>query len=310
MKYMLLAENDKKWGMSMDIDFKVGHVIKKIRIEKKFSQTELSNDICHINSLVKIESNKMSPSFEILQALVGRLGVSIESIINHAMLEKNNFYMEQKALLEKCMENHDLVKLERYSDLIDDVTYQGLPIVEQQFLDVIRVAILLDIHHSKEKAFQLAKNSLYKTYKDGSAYFTKEENLLINLLLKIEQKKEHIDLAKQAYIFVSKQNTYLQDKHGYIMLTTGLMYTSYIKEDWFNVLEYATIGERLAHEIDKGRFLPNFIFMQGLATYLLETNIDQGLSDMKRALNMCRMIHQLDNYNDLLEHAKRFDIKL
>ncbi|PNP92541.1 hypothetical protein BMT55_08205 [Listeria newyorkensis] len=284
--------------------------MKQIRADKKFSQEELSLGICHINTIVKIESNKVAPSFELLLALVNRLGVSIDDVIKRARLMNNALYMEQKALLEKCMENHDMIKLERYARLIDEEVYTQLPIVEQQFLDIIEVSILLDNYQMKEKALRLVKQSLQKTHRDASTYFTREESLLINLLLKIEQSEEHIQLAQQAYTFISKQNVYLQDKHGYIILATGLMYTAYIQKDWFRVLEYATVGEKIAVEMDKLRFMPNFIFMQGLAMYLLETDMEQGLSEIKRALDICKFTNRQDNYNDLLEHAKSFDIIL
>ncbi|AQY51534.1 XRE family transcriptional regulator [Listeria weihenstephanensis FSL R9-0317] len=294
----------------MDIDFKLGSVIKEIREDKGYSQTELCKDICHINTIRNIEKNTTSPSFELLRALAGRLGESIDVMIRNAELKRNAFYVQQKTQLEKYAEAYDLDACESVLSLIDSAElYPQLLASEQQFIDRIRVVILLYTYKDVDRAYSLAEKSLLKTFKKD-AYFTREECLLINLLLSMKQTTKNIELAKKALKWIKKRDSYLQDTYAFVLLVNGLVMLSYIQEDWFELLDYATIGEKAALKLDKSRFIPNFIFMQGLATHKLMIDPNFGLSEMKRAMEYALLIRQLDNYQDLYAYARKHNIDL
>ncbi|MBC1316904.1 helix-turn-helix domain-containing protein [Listeria booriae] len=110
----------------MNIRFEVGHVIKRIRMEMACSQEELCDGICSINSIARIESNKISPSFEILLALVDRLGVSIEKIIAEVSLGQNRLYIQQRVAMEHHAESNNFVAVKEDLKLIDEPNYENL----------------------------------------------------------------------------------------------------------------------------------------------------------------------------------------
>ncbi|MBF2599159.1 helix-turn-helix domain-containing protein [Listeria seeligeri] len=293
----------------MDIEFKLGPIIKRIREDKGYSRAELCDGICHINTIINIEKNTTSPSFEILRMIAGRLGESIDVIIRNADLKKNAFYVQQRTKLEKYAEVHDLDGCESVLSLIDADLYKQLLPSEQQFFDRVRVVVLLGNYQDVNTAYTLAKKSLYKTFKKDQ-YFTREECLLINLLLSMKQSKDNIELAKSALKWIRKQDSYTQDTYAYVLLINGLTMLSYLQEEWFELLDYATEGEKVAVELDKSRFIPNFIFMQGLATYQLMIDTNYGLSKMKHALDYALLIRQLGNFQDLNEYAQKYGIDL
>ncbi|MBC1945369.1 helix-turn-helix transcriptional regulator [Listeria booriae] len=293
----------------MEMDFKLGSVIRKIREDKGYTREELCEGICHINTIGNIEGNRTSPTFELLRMMAGRLGESVDVIIRSAELEKNAFYVQQKMQLEKYAEAYDLDGCEAVLSLIDDDLYTKLLPAEQQFFDRVQVVVLLGSYQDVEKAYALAKKSLYKTYKkDG--HFTREECLLINLLLSMKQSQKNVELAKKALKWIRKRDNYVQDVYAFVLLINGLVMLSYMREEWFELLDYAVTGEKMALKLDKSRFIPNFIFMQGLATYKLMIDINFGLSEMKRAIDYAILIRQLDNYKDLCEYAKKHNINL
>ncbi|EAE7321252.1 helix-turn-helix domain-containing protein [Listeria innocua] len=295
--------------MNMNIDFKLGSVIREIREDKGYSQSDLCKGICHINTIRNIETNTTSPSFELLRAIAGRLGESIDVIIRNAELKRDALYVQQKTQLKKYAEAYDLDACESVLSLIDDELYSKLLASEQQFIDRIRVVIFLHTYNDVEKAYALAEKSLNKTFKKD-AYFTREECLLINLMLSMKQSSKNIELAKKALKWIKKKDSYLQDVYAFVLLINGLVMLSYIQENWFELLEYATMGEKAALKLDKSRFIPNFIFMQGLSTYKLMIDQNFGISEMKRAIEYALLIRQLDNYQDLCEYAKKHNIDL
>ncbi|TLG76647.1 helix-turn-helix domain-containing protein [Culicoidibacter larvae] len=294
----------------MDINFKMGQTIKQIRISKGYSQQELCRDICHVNTLVKIESNTLSPSFEILRALAARMGLTVDDLIKRTELERDPFYVQIRTRLKKSVAKYDVGGMEQELSLLSDEMYEKLPPMEQQFIDVLKLALLLDTYKDFEAGYKLAKESLYKTYKDGATFFTDEECMLINNLLKIEQSEEHIALAKEAFEWVRKQDDSVQNGHCYILLLNGLTMTAFLQENWLELTEYAAIGEQVATKYDKARFMPIFIFMLGISDYMLAVNKERGLGEMKRALDYSLVMKNMFLYQALISYTKKYNIEL
>ncbi|MBC6314040.1 helix-turn-helix domain-containing protein [Listeria grandensis] len=294
----------------MNIRFRVGHVIKRIRTEMGYSQEELCDGICNINSIARIESNKTSPSFEILLALVERLGVSIEKIIAEASLEQNRLYTQQRMAMEQHAETNNWVAVKEDLKLIDDVMYQNLSIKKQQIIDIMRIEVLTSVDGEIYRAKLLAEKSLYKSYKDKATYYTDEEIKLINIVLRYEQSPSNIERAENALAWMENQNPYLQDNYLSLFLLNGLMITAYMVENWKKVLEVSSRGLQIAEQIESMKFIPNFLFLKGFSLYMMNIERDKGKVLMQEAFKVCEISNHMYIREGLIDTLMQYNIAL
>ncbi|EAD2655811.1 helix-turn-helix transcriptional regulator [Listeria monocytogenes] len=294
----------------MSIKFRVGHVIKKIRSHKGYSQAELCKGICSVNALARAESNETSPSFEILFALLDRLGVSIEKVIAEANLEEKRLFIQQKLAMEHHMESYDLVSVKESLKLIDDVTYNNLSIREQQFIDIMKVEVLTHIEGQGKKAKLLAEAALYKSYKEKANYFSDEEVKLINIILRFEQSNTNIRRAEKALLWLEKEHPYLQNRYLMLYLINGLMITEYLNENWRKVLEMSAKGLQIAEKEQGMKFIPNFLFLKGLSLYMLNIEQDKGKVLMQESFKICELTNHMYVREGLLDTVTKYNIIL
>ncbi|EIO5735578.1 helix-turn-helix transcriptional regulator [Listeria monocytogenes] len=294
----------------MDIKFRVGHIIKRIRSEKGYSQAELSAGICSINALARAESNETSPSFEILFALLDRLGVSIEKVIAEANLEEKRLFIQQKLVMEHHVESYDLVSVKESLKLIDDFTYNNLSIREQQFIDIMKIEVLTHVEGQWKKAKLLAEAALYKSYKEKANYFSDEEVKLINIILRFEQSNTNIKRAEKALLWLEKEHPYLQNRYLMLYLINGLMITEYLNENWRKVLEMSAKGLQIAEKEQGVKFIPNFLFLKGLSLYMLNIEQDKGKVLMQEAFKVCELTNHMYVREGLLDTVTKYNIIL
>lgn len=294
----------------MDIKFRVGHIIKRIRSDKGYSQAELSDGICSINALARAESNETSPSFEILFALVERLGVSMQKIIAEANLERNRLYTQQKIAMERHAETNNFVAVKEDLKLIDESIYENLPTKEQQFVDIMRIEVLTSVDGEISRAKALAEKALYKSYKEKSTYFTDEEIKLINIALRFEQSTANIERAKKALLWIESQNPYLHDNYLSLFLLNGLMITAYLAENWRVVLETSSRGLQIAEQKESIKFIPNFLFLKGFSLYMMNIERDKGKLLMQEAFKVCEITKHMYIREGLIDTLTQYGIKL
>ncbi|MBC2002611.1 helix-turn-helix transcriptional regulator [Listeria booriae] len=294
----------------MNIRFRAGHVIKRIRMEMAYSQEELCDGICSINSIARIESNKTSPSFEILLALVDRLGVSIEKIIAEVSLEQNRLYIQQRIAMEHHAESNNFVAVKEDLKLIDESIYEKLSVRDQQFIDIMRIEVLTSVEGEILRAKILAEKSLYKSYKEKATYFTDEEIKLINIVLRFEQSPSNIKRAEKALAWIENQNPYLQDNYLSLFLLNGLMITAYLAENWRWVLEVSSKGLQIAEQKESMKFIPNFLFLKGLSLYMMNIERDKGKLLMQEAFKVCEITKHMYIREGLIDTLTQYKIEL
>ncbi|TLG72578.1 helix-turn-helix domain-containing protein [Culicoidibacter larvae] len=295
----------------MNVDFKIGNHIKSIRVAKNISQAELCNDICSVATLVRIEANKQSPSFELVIALLNRMGVSIDSIIARTNYSNSSFYYALKDSLITANDGAHWHKLSTQLQLINDELYQSLPIIEQQFIDIMRINAVKFVDKDFELAYSIAKNALAKTFNPGSFdFFSHEELRLINALLQFDHSPEHLVLTHKALEWAEKQPESVKDYPACMLLLTGLLITSYMQGDWQNAFHYASRGYKMAITKNGFKFVPNFLFAQGMSLYQLNTDLERARLDMKEALHFCYQYEMPELYDVLLQDIREFNIEL
>lgn len=294
----------------MNIRFRVGHVIRRIRKEMGYSQKELCEGICTINSIARIESNKTSPSFEILLALVNRLGVSLDKIIAEVSLEQNRLYIQQRMAMELHVESNNFIAIKEDLKLIDDAMYHNLSIRDQQYIDIMRIEVFTNVDGEIKRAKALAEKSLYKSYKDKATYFTDEEIKLMNIMLRFEQSAENIERAEKALAWIENQNPYLQDNYLSLFLINGLMITAFLIENWRGVLEMSSKGLGIAEKEEHMKFIPNFLFLKGLSLYMMKIEQEKGKLLMQEAFKVCELTKHMYIREGLIDTLTQYGIAL
>lgn len=79
----------------------IGHIIKKVRLEKSLKQIVLAKGICSTSYLSKVENNQISPNEEIISSLLKRLEVSLKEISNEDEFLKSHKDLYKQALIKR-----------------------------------------------------------------------------------------------------------------------------------------------------------------------------------------------------------------
>jgi len=295
----------------MSIDFKVGQELKAIRQAKHMSQAYVSEGICSINTLVRIESNTQSPSFELMVALVNRMGISINTLIDATNYERNTFYYTLKDNMETALSSWHWTKLKELVNLLQDDVYASLPVVEQQFVDIMRIEVAKFVDKDFTHAHQLARQSLAKTFNERSAeFYSSEEMTLFYIIFQFDQRPKQLEQMLKAIEWIEAQPQAMQDYASWMRLMTGVMLYNYEHRHWQESLKYAMKGYDVAITKDKFRFVPNFLFMRGMCLYQTRMDIDQGITDMKTALQFCIQFGMHEAYHILTQDLETYEIDL
>jgi transcriptional regulator with XRE-family HTH domain len=295
----------------MNIDFKIGPQLKAIRCAKKMSQPYVSNGICSINTLVRIEANTQSPSFELLFALVNRMGISIDTLIMLAKYERHEFYYTVKNDIENALAQTKWTELKDLVKLITADIYDALPVAEQQFIDIIKVEVAKFVDHDYEYAHELAQTTLAKTYnKRTIGFHSPEEMRLLNIILQFDRSTQHVERVLEALAWIEEQPEVLRDKYSWVLLLTGLMAYNYETNNWQETLQYAEKGYNLAVKQNMLRFIPNFLFGQGMSLYQLKEEMEKGLDMMSKALAFCLQFDLTELHDMLQQDIALYEIKL
>jgi len=295
----------------MNIDFKVGTQLKAIRVAKGISQPALCKGICSITSLCRIESNAQAPSFELLLALVRRLGISMETLIDVVNYENNMSYYELRQSMTAAVGCWHWGKLKSLVQLVPDDVYDDLPIAEQQFVDIMRIEVVKFVDKDFSYAKTLTNKSLIKTFNAKTdAFYTSHEMTLLYMMLQFDRSPEHVDRVLQALLWIERQPEMLKDYYSWMALTTGMMNYHYEAQNWYPSLQYAMKGYAVAITKNVFRFIPNFLFIRGICLYLTKIDVDGGLYDMKMALHLCLQFNMNEAHRILLNNVYEHQIVL
>jgi len=295
----------------MLIDFKVGNELREIREAKHLSRAYLTEGICSVNTLVRIEANEQSPSLELMLALVDRLGISINTLIELKNHTRNTFYYTLKNKMDEANSNVNWQMLKELSCLVTDDVYYDLPIKEQQFVDRMRINVAKFLDEDFSYAHELANRSLAKTFDARTKnFYSPEEMQLFNIILQFDRSSTQLNLLKRSLLWVEEQPGALQDTSSLVALLTGLMVYNYFNNDWQQALHYATKGYKVAIMSKEMKFIPNFLFARGMCLYQTKLDVQGGCYDMKEALQLYLRFGMVDSYNNLLADIDLYNITL
>jgi len=295
----------------MNIDFKVGQQLKAIREAKGLSQTYVCKNICSVNSLSRIEANTQSPSFDLLFALCNRMGISLNTLIAAANYERHAFYYTLKDTIEALLRTSQRVRLKELLTLITPDIYQELPVVEQQFIDIVRVQVNISVDEDYADAHKLAKASLAKTFTGkNKQFYSSEELKLFNIIFYFERTPDQFMRVSEALIWLESQPESMKDYHAWLLLITGLMSYHYDRHEWHEALQYAMKGYDIALKEPKLNLLINFLFIRGMCLHQSNIDVIKGSNDIRAALQCCLQFGMSEVHNVLTKDMHKHQIKL
>jgi len=296
----------------VNVNFKIGKELKAMRQAKHISQAKLSEGLCSVSTLVRIESNRQMPSFELVNALTERMGVSIDKLIYATNYSHNNFYYMVKSDMRELANKFRLSKVKTTSQMISNDLYDNLPLIEQQFVDRMRVYVAMYVDKDLTSAHQLAINTLNKTFnmKSQEFYSSEELRLLTTLVVTNPHASKHVENLLKALHWLELQPQYMMDYEAWILLITALMIYHFMHANWHEALAYANKGYRMALSKGKAKYIFNFMFGRGLCLYQTKVDVKQGVVDMNTALKFALQFGMHELSTNLMEDIAIYDIDL
>jgi len=295
----------------MNIDFKVGEQLKAIREGKHMTQAYVSEGICSINSLVRIESNTQSPSFELLLALTNRMGISINMLIDSVNYSKNALYYSLKDSIQSSFDSFHWVKLKERINLLPQDVYDVLPVAEQQFIDIMKIEVATMVDKDFKYAQELGYASLAKTWNETrTKFYSPEELRLFNVIFRLDQSENQLNRVLKALTWIDQLPETMKDYEGLRALLTGLMAYHYLKNQWQDALQYAARGYDVTARKGNPGYMANFLFARGMCVYQMNIDQQKGLKDMRTALQTCLEFNMSTVYDGLAQDLNIYNVRL
>lgn len=100
----------------------VGALIRKSRIEKRISQSELSKAVGLSRTFINLmENGQRAPSYNTLERMTQYLGVSLDSIIMEAEEGSHDPEIRLPYLLAKLLKSRDTEKLNKLLNFVESL---------------------------------------------------------------------------------------------------------------------------------------------------------------------------------------------
>jgi transcriptional regulator with XRE-family HTH domain len=98
-------------GVNVVDYYKIGLVIKELRLKRNMTQKELVENICTQGQLSKIEKGEVIPNSSTLYELAKRLGVDINYIYERAASERSDYVMETFHIIRQAIRERNYQKV-------------------------------------------------------------------------------------------------------------------------------------------------------------------------------------------------------
>lgn len=253
--------------------YTIGEVIKRERLAQGITQEALAENICSVSWLSKIESGIRTPTPQIFELLMSRMGKKA----SHYVMFKSDREMEIGNLkqkinacyrTQKIMEGRELLK--KFSGLRDESNP-----VDLQF-ELLSQTLLYEGEMSLEARHDMLIKAINVTLSDFDEdqmmdyLLASEEIVIINSLGDVYRRKKDykhaIELFKKLLMYLERPKFDIEEKKR---IYTPVSYniatlTGYIG-DYQTSLYYADKGIRFAVEYNILRTLPKLLYSKGAA---------------------------------------------
>ncbi|MFD2170272.1 helix-turn-helix domain-containing protein [Tumebacillus lipolyticus] len=172
--------------------YRIGRVIKELRMQRSMTQKELSELICTQGQLSKIEKGEVIPNSSTLYELAGRLGVEISYIYEQASSERSDYVTETFKIIRQAIRDRDY---EKVSEIIraekNNQLFQAP--ASRQFLTWHEGIIAYYTERNVERSLQLLQEATEITHQ--SSVYTERHCEILNSIGIIHFEEEQYDKA-------------------------------------------------------------------------------------------------------------------
>lgn len=278
--------------------YRLGDIIRMTRKSLSITQEQLSEDICSVETLSRIETGKQNPSRDVYELLMERMGrvrnraYSILSVSDFKVLEKMQLFEEAilsydyhraEYILEEIMKkpgntNLDKQFMIRAKSLID---YRMGRISTDEFLEELIKAIRITI----PKFGDISLVNWPLTYN--------ETNIILNISTAYAEKQDYqkgINILEEAYSAIKK--SYMDEEFRITMQVIILNNLS----KWYGLLgdhqkaiDVSIEGLKLCKEYKISSVLPNLLYSYA---WNMEQLIDKGVLSKENKRECINLLKQ------------------
>lgn len=291
--------------------YTIGEVIKRERLAQGITQEALAENICSISWLSKIESGLKTPTPQVFELLMSRMGKKA----SHYVMFKGDREMELGNLkqkinacyrTQKIMEGREL--LNKFIDLRDENNPLDL-----QF-ELLSRTLLYEGEMSLEAEYEMLIRALNVTLADFDEdqmmdyLLTTDEIVIINSLGDVYRRqndyKHAIDLFKKLLLYLERPKFDIEEIKGiYVSIVFNVAtLTGYIG-DYQTGVYYASKGISFAVEHNVLRPLPKLLYTKGCSLSDMGNKVE-GAVFLTQAYHMFNAIGMHERGQRLKERAK------
>ncbi|EGY4491863.1 helix-turn-helix transcriptional regulator [Listeria monocytogenes] len=288
----------------------LGETIKFIRSSKNISQKEICLDTISRSALVKIESDKTTPSAKTLEFILDQLSIDQEEFA----LVRNNFQLNtRQQLLEKFNTINTSIRVKKWLSLEQEMkqylhTQTDPTIIE--YLAIVKALIIIETEDDYNKA-SLHVAPIWERISKNEVWFIDDIQLLTcifymfdnQVALTISQR-----LLKQTEKYLHMHN--IKRIKANTLMNISTLYLN--QKDYKNSLEFI---DQTIHTAKKYEYFTLWLFAKGTKGILhcLEHKPDIGIPLIKESLYLLKALDQEDIAKALEHDVNNYvaiDVKL
>lgn len=285
-------------------NYRVGDIIRLTRIASGLIQEQLSENICSVETMSRIENGKHGVKKDIYQKLMEKMNRNPER--SYAIcVDKDMQIIEERAAFEEAMTRHDFERADEYMTLLKEKA--GESILTKNY--VRRESAFLDFYQNRitsaelvEILEELAEETVpdYRRYMEEKIIFpfTEQEIILFKRLAVAYGRNGANELALEIseMLLRSLRSKYMIEWKENEMSVFGNMARFYVRIDNYeNAREINAILFEEAKRYDKGVLVEEGLF--NTAWYMLK-EIREG-SRKKEEIEVCKKLMRKAYYLSL-----------
>ena len=273
-----------------------GLTIRKIRLDKGYSQKEIYTEIITKSYAIEFEQGKHDISLFLFTQILDRLRIDIDEffyIHNDYHLEEENDYINN---FSHAANRHDIKSLEKmYQLLLHHVPPTALTLVHQAEL---RLRIQSLTYFETYKNFEHWQGNpediqIIGHYLMNVQSWTLQEILLFSNNADMFNQEQQIFFFKQLLKSLPNYRAYDRAIPVYASLLTNLLPTLFRMQEWAEISQGLDWLKQLSSEYTNSFFRIVFIYYSGLFAICQEDSI-AGERKVSWALNTLKIIDQAD----------------
>lgn len=285
-------------------NYRVGDIIRLTRIASGLTQEQLSENICSVETMSRIENGKHGVKKDIYQKLMEKMNRNPER--SYAIcVDKDMQIIEERAEFEEAMTRHDFERADEYMALLKEKA--GESVLTKNY--VRRESAFLDFYQNRitsaelvEILEKLAEETVpdYRRYMEEKIIFpfTEQEIILFKRLAVAYGRNGANELALEIseMLLRSLRSKYMIEWKENEMSVFGNMARFYVRIDNYeNAREINAILFEEAKRYDKGVLVEEGLF--NTAWYMLK-EIREG-SRKKEEIEVCKKLMRKAYYLSL-----------